>query len=210
MLVRHGQASFGAEDYDRLSELGHSQGCRLGAALAGRGFVPSRVISGSLRRQRHTANAVLEGAGWDPPVTVDPGWNEFDHLGVVTAYAPLPGAVDSRRFQGALDRAMAMWAASGAVAGVEAFADFTLRTRAALERLVGSLGRGEDALVVSSAGVISWLTTALIGGGVDQWIKLNRVSVNTGTTKVVVGRSGVSVVTFNDHSHLDRGLMSYR
>jgi len=29
-LVRHGQASFGAADYDNLSELGHKQSARLG------------------------------------------------------------------------------------------------------------------------------------------------------------------------------------
>jgi broad specificity phosphatase PhoE len=34
-LVRHGQASFGAADYDQLSELGQRQSVRLGEYFAG-------------------------------------------------------------------------------------------------------------------------------------------------------------------------------
>ena len=37
LLVRHGQASFGAADYDQLSPTGHEQSRVLGAALAARG-----------------------------------------------------------------------------------------------------------------------------------------------------------------------------
>jgi broad specificity phosphatase PhoE len=36
-LVRHGQASFGADDYDQLSELGRRQSVRLGEYLRGKG-----------------------------------------------------------------------------------------------------------------------------------------------------------------------------
>ena len=37
-LVRHGQASFGAADYDNLSELGHRQAVRLGEYWRERGM----------------------------------------------------------------------------------------------------------------------------------------------------------------------------
>ena len=41
LLVRHGQASFGAEDYDVLSETGWEQGRRLGAHLVRAGVRPT-------------------------------------------------------------------------------------------------------------------------------------------------------------------------
>ena len=46
LLVRHGQASFGAADYDNLSDVGHEQSRVLGAALAARGVSPDVVVAG--------------------------------------------------------------------------------------------------------------------------------------------------------------------
>ena len=62
---------------------------------------------------------------------------------------------------------------------------------------------GGPTVVTSSAGVISWVVTSLLGGGVEQWIRLNRVCVNAAVTRVVRGRSGVSLVSFNEHGHFE-------
>ncbi|HEX5739103.1 MAG TPA: phosphoglycerate mutase family protein, partial [Hydrogenophaga sp.] len=53
-LVRHGQASFGAEDYDQLSERGRQQSVQLGRYWAARGLVFDAVITGTLRRHEQT------------------------------------------------------------------------------------------------------------------------------------------------------------
>ena len=63
LLVRHGQASFGTDDYDVLSETGWEQARLLGAWLAGRGVTPDVVVRGGMRRHRETA----EGAGRRAP-----------------------------------------------------------------------------------------------------------------------------------------------
>ena len=55
LLVRHGQASFGADDYDVLSETGVEQSRFLGRALAAQGVAPRAVVHGAMRRQRDTA-----------------------------------------------------------------------------------------------------------------------------------------------------------
>lgn len=73
-LVRHGQASFGSADYDRLSELGRQQSRWLGEHFAGRGLQFRRVVAGSLRRQQSTAEEIL--AAMQPrwrPGAGDPG-----------------------------------------------------------------------------------------------------------------------------------------
>src|SRR5262245_14781456 len=100
ILVPHGQASFGADDYAVLSEAGWEQGRRLGSWLAGRGVEPTTVLHGGLRRHRETAEAIEQGsAGW-PGAEVDPGWDEFDHLSVVAAHPDTPtGDLDRRGFQ---------------------------------------------------------------------------------------------------------------
>ena len=78
LLVRHGQASFGAADYDQLSPLGVTQLRVLGAALSAQGVVPAVVMAGAMRRHGQTASAILEGAGWRQDVTLDPAWDEFE------------------------------------------------------------------------------------------------------------------------------------
>ena len=106
LLVRHGQASFGADDYDVLSETGWAQGRLLGSWLAERGVTPSAVIHGGMRRQRDTALAMAEGAGWGVEPVVDADWDEFDHVGMVAAYPDLPPDVDltdRREFQRLFD-----------------------------------------------------------------------------------------------------------
>ncbi|MEQ4546722.1 histidine phosphatase family protein, partial [Nocardioides kribbensis] len=111
LLVRHGQASFGADDYDVLSPTGWEQGRLLGASLAAAGARPTALVRGSMRRHRETLEALVDGAGRGsgdtgtpetPGVTVDAGWDEFDHLGVVGAHPDLLGDdawSDRRAFQ---------------------------------------------------------------------------------------------------------------
>ena len=61
LIVRHGQASFGADDYDKLSEVGHEQSRLAGAALREAGWQPDRLVTGTLRRQKDT----LKSMGFD-------------------------------------------------------------------------------------------------------------------------------------------------
>ena len=108
VLVRHGQASFGADDYDRLSTLGTEQARLLGQWWARLGAAPGTVLRGSLRRHRETATAsldALQGQGnaradvatpSTPQVIEDAGFDEFDHHEVLARHAPelaAPGAL---------------------------------------------------------------------------------------------------------------------
>ena len=57
LLVRHGQASFGAADYDNLSPTGHEQSRVLGEALAARGLTADVVVAGEMRRSARAASS---------------------------------------------------------------------------------------------------------------------------------------------------------
>ena len=68
-------------------------------------------------------------------------------------------------------------------------------------------------MVFTSGGPVSWVTASLTGGGLDAWQRLSKVVVNSGVTKVLAGRRGTKLISFNDHSHLettDAGLITYR
>ncbi len=79
-LVRHAQASYGAADYDALSELGREQSRVVGVELARRGLRDPLVLSGRLRRQRDTAELAMAAAGLPGEPEVDGRWDEYDHV----------------------------------------------------------------------------------------------------------------------------------
>jgi broad specificity phosphatase PhoE len=221
LLVRHGQASFGAEDYDVLSPAGVRQSALLAASLRRRGVEPSRLVSGTLRRQTETAAAF---ATLGEP-ELDERWNEYDANHVLASYSPTGLRLDgqsadeqegltSKRFQAILEPALSAWIATdGGGPGGQSWADFSGGANAALAELGAGLGRGETGVAFTSGGTIAAICAALIGAPGAAFIALNRTLVNTGVTKVVIGAAGASLVSVNDHSHLeeaDRALITYR
>jgi broad specificity phosphatase PhoE len=215
LLVRHGQASWGAEDYDRLSDLGHRQSAALGESLACRGVQPHLLVRGSMRRHRETTEATVAAAGWRDEVVEDGGWDEFDHLGTLDGTVPFVPRADEpydervRRFHASIDR----WSSGEHDRDYrESFPAFRERVAAAFGRTLDRLGTKETAVVFTSGGPVSWLSATLVDGGVPAWRRLSRVVVNSSVTKVHSGRWGTNLVSFNDHSHLeaDRDLLSYR
>jgi broad specificity phosphatase PhoE len=218
LLVRHGQASFGADDYDVLSETGWEQGRLLGAWLAERAVTPTVVVRGDLRRHRETSEAMLAGAGWTTDVTVDDGWDEFDHLGVVAAYPEAPaGELDRQEFQRVFELATARWTAGDFDTDYpESWTGFAGRVRTALGRACAAAGPGGTVVVVSSGGPIAAACAALVDPGGDPatyarlWNRFNTVVVNSSVTRVVVGSTGPRLLTFNEHPHLEGETLTYR
>jgi broad specificity phosphatase PhoE len=212
-LVRHGQASWGAENYDALSELGHRQAAATGAWLAGQGVVPTRIISGELVRQRDSLAEVVTAADWAGSSESGPVWDEYDHLAVLAAlpaedpvYAASAASVerrafDARAFDVVYAAALRRWVL-GEGDYPETYAAFTARASAALESLAATLAPKEDAVVVTSGGVISAIGAHLLDGGPLVWDRLQRTVVNASVTQVRVGARGIHLMSFNEASHL--------
>lgn len=216
LLLRHGQASFGGDDYDMLSDVGHRQAQALHAALAHRGVTPAKLASGSMRRQIDTARPFGEPE-------IDPRWNEYDTADLLTAHSDsmmrpdrVSGgtlSLDSRDFQRVLDAGMDEWIAAAADStAAETWPHFRGRVAAALEDVGASLGKGETAFVFTSSGVIAACAVMTLGMPDAALPAFNRLSVNTSITKLFVGRSGTSLVSFNEHAHLEGGrdLITFR
>ena len=201
LLVRHGQASWQAEDYDVLSELGHEQGRVVGAELLRRKLRAPVVVSGSLNRQRDTAAA----AGLE--FTVDACWDEYDHLKIVEDHGDASFDGSPRSLQAMLDRALAEWIATASPDGWVAFHS---RVHAGLTSLASGLESGQDAVVFTSGGVIAAITAQLLGAGPGAVVTLNRACINGSITKLALGRGGASLLTFNEHAHLEGALVTYR
>lgn len=214
VLVRHGQASWGAADYDQLSDLGTRQGGIVGRALAERGVRPTRIVAGSLRRHGQTARAALDAAGWGHEVEIDDGWNEFDHVQMLEVHgAPESEGAELTRqeFDAWFDRATERWTSGSHDDEYdEPFHAFTSRVDQALRRTAAGLGSGDTAVVFTSGGPITWVAATLLGGGVDMWMRLNPVTINASFAKVVVGGRGTTLVSLNEHAHLEPDHLTYR
>ena len=224
LLVRHGQASFGADDYDVLSPVGWEQGRTLGRFLA-RTEAPTGYVRGGMRRHRETLEAVLDAAP-DAAARVDPRWDEFDHVGIVATHPDaLPdgeGAdVDPRTFQRAFERATADWVAGTHGGDGESYAGFVVRVLAAFDDATAEAGSGRTVVVVTSGGPIAVVAAALVDPAaltdpVDTarlgalWARFNTVVVNAALTRVVVGSTGARLLAFNEHSFLPTEQRTYR
>ncbi|HET7385181.1 MAG TPA: histidine phosphatase family protein [Nocardioidaceae bacterium] len=217
LLVRHGQASWGADDYDVLSETGEEQARVLGHTLAARGVVPDLLVHGVMKRQRETARLIAEAARWQAVPAEDFGWDEMDHVEVLsrqpatfTGDNPTP-----REFQTWFEAATDRWAAGTFDSEyAESFPAFSARVATALQQLTDRLGEGQTAVVVTSGGPIARTCTELLGAGIATHKLLAAVVVNASVTKFVVGRRGTTVVSFNEHGYFEQAgrpdLITYR
>jgi broad specificity phosphatase PhoE len=219
LLVRHAQASFGADDYDCLSEHGLKQAACLGRWLTRCNRKLDIVVTGAMQRHAQTAQATLEAMspGLRPtqPAIVDAGFDEYDADHVVQCAWPQfkePAAMRKhlsqheqprREFQRLFASAMLRWG-SGEQDGDyhETWSAFRARCVAALERAVLA-AEGRDVVVFTSGGPITAICAQLLQLPTARAFELNYVLANTGVTGLSAGRSGLTLRHVNNHAHLD-------
>lgn len=215
-LVRHGQASFGAADYDRLSPLGHEQARMLGESLALRGGArPSRVFLGNMRRHRETLEGLAPALGLDPDAAVvHEGLNEFDGGALLACRfgGALPEDVrrDRRLYFRTLRETVLAWQRDEVEAPPERWRDFSARVSDALAEMRAA---GGDVLAVSSGGAISRMLVEVLGAPPAQMILLQLQMKNCAVSRLVGGGQGLFLHAFNEAPHLrteeDDRLLTY-
>ncbi|CAD5110365.1 histidine phosphatase family protein [Zestomonas carbonaria] len=219
-LIRHGQASFGADDYDVLSATGIRQAEILGKHLAQLGVSFDRCLSGDLRRQRHTAQSALAQFGAAglpaPEVETDPAFNEFDADAVIHALLPgllaeEPGALDVLR-NGAQNRAefqrlfallIGRWTAGEHDDNLTSWQSFVDTVRDGLERILTQADNRQNIAVFTSGGTITALLHLITGVPVNQAFELNWQIVNTSLNRLKFRGSDVTLASFNSYAHLE-------
>ena len=167
-LVRHGQASFGADDYDQLSPLGLQQAQRLGAHWLAQGQRFDTVLMGTLRRHAQTLDGIAQGLPGLPAPQVLPSLDEYDSLALIRAIhtEPLqkPNTPELYRHHfRLLCDAIAQWMA-GVISpqGMPSWEDFSLGVRRVLDQ-VRRDHADQNVLLVSSGGPISTAVGEVLG-----------------------------------------------
>lgn len=206
--MRHGQASFGADDYDQLSGLGQRQSERLGAYWAKRGQRFDAVITGSLKRHAQTWAGIAAGAGLDLQPLIWPGLDEYDSLAVIRTIhaAPLkkPDTPELYRHHFRLLRdGLAQWMA-GTVSpqGMPSYPEFVRGVTSALD-LVRAEHVGKNVLIVSSGGPISTAVGQVLNLSPERTIDLNMRIRNSAVTEFEFSARRHALLTYNTLPHLD-------
>ncbi len=207
-LVRHGQASFGAADYDQLSELGHRQCVRLGEHLRLRGLRFDRALTGTLRRHAQSLAGIAEGLGQGVEARTWPGLDEYDSHAIVRAVHPEPvPAPDTpelvRHHFRLLRSGLQAWMAGRAQPeGMPSHADFVAGVAGALDHVREDCEG--DVLIVSSGGPISAAVGLVLGLSADAVIELNLRIRNSALTEFHFTPKRHALVSFNSVAHLEQ------
>ena len=207
-LVRHGQASFGADDYDQLSDLGQRQSVRLGEYFAHQGLRFDGLIAGTLRRHKQTLAGILQGMGQAGEHLAWDGLNEYDSEAVIAAVHPQP--LDKattpemvRHHFRLLRDGLAQWMAGAASPrGMPSYADWVAGIAGALDH-VRANHYGQTVLVVTSGGPIATAVGHVLGTSPATTIELNLRIRNTSVTELAFTPKRHALVTFNTLPHLD-------
>lgn len=228
-LIRHGQASFGQDDYDRLSSLGEEQASILGSELSKRITDFDVVAKGTMLRHQQTAELCLAKfkLAENAPIHVESAaWNEYDHQNILAqfddrlataagteAYIKAqknPVEAFEKVFNGAIDR----WITGENSTGyIESWQQFRDRLTRGLSDLIEAHSDAKHIAVFTSGGPISLLSQALLGVPEHKIMNMNWTLVNCGVTKVVASRGRQFVATLNDHSHFEgkqKNLITYK
>jgi len=206
-LVRHGQASFGTDDYDRLSELGARQCERLGEWFRGKDISFDGVITGTLKRHTQSHQALARGLQAEHAALAMPGLNEYDSEAVVRAIHPQPlprarSADEVRQHFRLLREGLIAWMEGRTQpAGMPRFADFEAGVVAALDHV--RTRHNGHVLIVSSGGPISTAVAHVLGAPPQAMVELNLRMRNSAVTEFAFTPKRHALVTFNTLPHLE-------
>ena len=206
-LVRHGQASFGADDYDMLSPLGHQQAVRLGEYFKSKGIAFDAALTGTLQRQISTHEGICQGMGMTPQTLQWPGLNEYDSQAVIaTVHAgPLekPNTPELYRHHfRLLKEGLQKWM-NGATRpeGMPTYPDFLQGVTSALDHIRQHCTG--NVLLVSSGGPIATAVGHVLGCPPQATIELNLRIRNASVTEFAYTPKRHMLVTYNTLPHLN-------
>lgn len=230
-LVRHGQASFGAEDYDKLSELGRLQARLTGEHLAHTGVHFDTAYCGKLRRQRDTAELALRAQPSSVPIMEDARLDEVrndEHLEfllprVLESRPDIRALVEqgldsSKRFQKVIEAVFNLWVSPDCdEPAIQSWDDYSSGVRSMLDDIVRSQGGGRTTAVFTSGGTIATVVAAVLGLPGSATYQFYEPVFNCSVTQLFYNTDRVSLSFFNDCSFLrhlsaERGekLVTYR
>lgn len=216
-LIRHGQASFGDDDYDRLSPLGRRQAEVLGSYIQQSDIRFDAVYSGDLLRQSATAEIAVAKHDEQVPHHIDPRFNEVRNDEQIRRLVPEVtkrrpeirdlierGLKESKDYQKVIEAVFNYWISPECTASdIQTWQEFSGNAREALRQVMSSQGAGKTLGVFSSGGTIATIVAQVLGVDESLTYKFYEPMLNCSMTRLFYNSRRVSLSYFNDHSFLD-------
>ena len=215
-LIRHGQASFGAQDYDKLSALGVRQAQVVGEYLRDHGIVMDAAYSGELRRQRETAQLAISSQPSQVPHHIDPRFNEIrndeqlEYLlpELVKTRPALKQLVDrglssSKDYQKVIDAVFNHWVSAECdEPRIQSWRDYSNGVQQALREVMANQGSGKTIGIFTSGGTIATIVAQVLGLPGEQTYQFYEPVFNCSITQIFYNGDRTSLSYFNDRSYL--------
>jgi broad specificity phosphatase PhoE len=230
-VIRHGQASFGADDYDKLSDLGCRQAEVLGHYLRDCNIHFDAVYSGDLKRQRKTCELAIASQPGAVAHQIDPRFNEIKNDEQLETLVPEvlktnaalqalveKGLSESKDYQKMIEAVFNHWVSPECTAtGIQSWQDYSGGVYAALQQVMETEGGGKTVGIFTSGGTIATIVAKVLGASAEQTYQFYEPVINCSITRLFYSANKVSLSYFNDHSFLDllgaqgeEKLLSYR
>lgn len=231
LLVRHGQASFGATKYDRLSPTGEEQSRRLGAYFAKMGQPFDVIYTGPRKRQIRTAEIAAEAMRENglvvPDPVVVPDLDEVAAEDVIQEQLPrllaespklqklvqklTSAGMSSRALDEVVAEVAGMWLRGELQAdGLESWEDFSNRVERCLEGIIAKSSKGQRVIAFTSGGTIGASIRHVLGLDPERSLHLAQIIRNTSLTEVLFSGPRLTLASFNALPHLEPALITYR
>jgi broad specificity phosphatase PhoE len=232
LFIRHGQASFGKENYDELSERGHHQSSLLARYFEDVNRRFDVIYTGTLERHLKTVEKQVslleEKKGPMPPVRRLEGLNEYPTQEIFPALAPFavkanPALMDDvgklmsdrKSFQKVFEAVMAVWTeGKHEVPGLVSWKEFIRRVNGAIDTIMEADGTGKTVAVYTSGGPISVVVQRTLHLSGDDTMRAAEQLVNTSFSRFKCTSEKIMMATFNEYPHLEREndekLITYR
>ena len=227
-VIRHGQASFGASEYDRLSETGIRQSEITGRFLRKSGVRFDAVYTGTMNRQINTAESALKFMKSKAEPVIGSDFDEYDFTAIIKSQ--LPGLIkedpdvaedlqgifnDNESFQRFFGKIMKRWISGKYDAeGVETYVGYKKRVKEGLFRIGEENGREKNVALFTSGGVVSVAMQLALELSDHESMRLGWRIMNSSVSKFKYSRGRLNLIMFNQMSHLEYenepALLTYR
>lgn len=231
-MFRHGQASFGQDNYDQLSPTGYRQARLVAEHLRDLGVAFDAVYTGALTRQKQTfqsmADVFAESEAPLPTPVETADLNEYDSTGVWQHYYPATIndhpeleldetslGQNPKKFQHVFARIVQRWINERHdPPGIESWRAFRSRIGVGLNTVMRQEGSGKNVMIFTSAGPVATTVQMATDMPDDRCIGISWQVLNASTTRFRYNEKEITLVGFNDVSALERqgdpALLTYR
>jgi broad specificity phosphatase PhoE len=232
ILIRHGQASFGEDNYDKLSDLGRSQANRLGQHWLSTGLTLDQVFAGPRQRHLDTARVVADvmrahGQDWPETVVLEAlDEHQVDQLLMSPSHSRLQASTElaqlvaefkaaqdvaerRRRFQRLFEAVANRWIRDDSL-GIESWSEFRSRVNGALQQLTTQTGRGKRVAAFTSVGPITVILQRALACTDSVALQTGWRLNNSSLTSFLFSGDRLTLNRFNTTPHLVRQELTYR